>query len=134
MYDMSIPKNIDGKTVSGEVDLMVAGGAFEPKAPYFCLHEYKKEKGVDNDPLGQLLIAMMTAQAINKEELPVYGAYIFGRNWFFLTLIDKQYCISNEYVATRSDIFDILKIMKKLKIIIQERENSTQGESAKDVQ
>ena len=124
---------IDGKIVSGEVDLMVAGGAFEPKVPYFCLHEYKKEKGVDNDPLGQLLIAMMTAQAINKEELPVYGAYIFGRNWFFLTLIDKQYCISNEYVATRSDIFDILKIMKKLKIIIQERENSTQGESAKDV-
>ena len=34
---------IDGEKVSGEVDLMIASGVFEPKAPYFCLHEYKKE-------------------------------------------------------------------------------------------
>jgi len=97
------------------------------------LHEYKKEKGVDNDPLGQLLIAMMTAQALNKEDKPIYGAYVFGRNWFFLTLIDKKYCISNEYVATRTDIFDILKVMKNLKAIINERTTSTKGERAKDI-
>lgn len=112
---------INEKEISGEVDLMIAEGEFEPQSPYFCLHEYKKERGVDNDPLGQLLVAMIVARALNGDEKPMYGAYVFGRNWFFLTLIGDKYCISNEYVATRDDIFDILKIMKKLKMLINER-------------
>lgn len=110
---------IDNEEVSGEVDLMVASGKFEPKAPYFCLHEYKKEKGVDNDPLGQLIIAMMTAQALNNNRYPIYGAYVMGRNWFFLTLENRKYCISEEYVATREDIFKIYGILINLKKIIK---------------
>jgi len=110
---------IDGKEVSGEVDLMIATGDYEPKAPYFCLHEYKKEKGADNDPLGQLLIAMLTAQALNDNEFPIYGAYVAGRNWFFVTLKDNAYCISDEYIATRDDLYDILRIMKGLREIIK---------------
>ncbi|MEN0049903.1 MAG: hypothetical protein AAF806_22770 [Bacteroidota bacterium] len=111
---------IDGEEISGEVDLMIASGKFEPKNPYFCLHEYKKEKGVDNDPLGQLIIAMMTAQELNNNNHPIYGAYVMGRNWFFLTLEGRKYCISDEYVATRDDIFKIFGILDNLKFIIQE--------------
>lgn len=110
---------IDGEEIAGEVDLMVASGKFEPKEPYFCLHEYKKEKGVDNDPLGQLIIAMMTAQALNQHPHPIYGAYVMGRNWFFLTLEGRSYCISDEYVATRDDLFKIFGILKKLKDLIK---------------
>ena len=111
---------IDGEEVSGEVDLMIASGKFEPLEPYFCLHEYKKEKGFDNDPLGQLIIAMMAAKELNKNEHPVYGAYVMGRNWFFLTLDkERKYCISEEYVATRNDIFKIYGILYNLKSIIQ---------------
>ncbi|MEM8528087.1 MAG: hypothetical protein AAF847_06905 [Bacteroidota bacterium] len=110
---------IDGKEVSGEVDLMVASGEFEPKQPYFCLHEYKKEDGVNNDPLGQLLIAMLAAQELNNNAFPIYGAYISGRNWFFLTLQNYTYCISSEFVATRNDIYSIMRIMKGLKTIIE---------------
>ena len=113
---------IDGKEVSGEVDLMIASGEFEPKRPYFCLHEYKKEDGINNDPLGQLLIAMLTAQELNDNAFPIYGAYVSGRNWFFLTLQNDTYCISNEFVATRSDIYDIMRIMKGLKTIIENQE------------
>lgn len=112
---------IEGKEVGGEVDLMIASGEFEPKKPYFCLHEYKKEKGTDNDPLGQLLIAMLTAQTINENKLPIYGAYVAGRNWFFLTLKNGTYCISDEYVATREDIYEIMRIMKGLKSIINKQ-------------
>jgi len=119
---------IDGKEVSGEVDLMIASGEFEPKRPYFCLHEYKKEEGVNNDPLGQLLIAMLTAQELNNNEFPIYGAYVSGRNWFFLTLKNNSYCISNEFVATRDDIYDIMRIMKGLKSIIENQK--TDGEKA----
>jgi len=121
---------INGKEVGGEVDLMIASGEFEPKQPYFCLHEYKKEEGVNNDPLGQLLIAMLTAQELNHNEFPIYGAYVSGRNWFFLTLKNDTYCISNEYVATRDDIFDIMKIMKALKVIIKQQSGNADGEKA----
>lgn len=124
---------IDGEEVSGEVDFMLASGIFEPKEPYFCLHvegneipkvgKYKKEKGTENDPLGQLLIAMMTAQEINKNQQTIYGAYVMGRNWFFLTLKDRQYCISEEFVATREDIFTIFGVLKKLKGIIEDVQN-----------
>ena len=109
---------IDGEEVAGEVDLMVASGKYEPKAPFFCLHEFKKEQGVENDPYGQLLIAMMTAEALNGATHPIYGAYVIGRNWFFLTLENRKYCISDEFVATRDDIFQIYAILKKLKTII----------------
>ena len=42
---------IDGEKLSGKVDLMVASGKYEPKAPYFCLHEFKKELGIGKRPL-----------------------------------------------------------------------------------
>ncbi len=121
---------IDGEQIWGKVDLMIASGKFEPKEPYFCLHEYKKEKGSDNDPLGQLIIAMMTANELNEDSNLMYGAYIMGRNWFFLTLEGRKYCISNEYVATRDDIYDIYKIMKKLKTIIGELTKGKEGTRA----
>lgn len=109
---------IDGENLAGEVDLMVASGRYEPKAPYFCLHEFKKEQGVDRDPYGQLLIAMMTAEELNGHQHPIYGAFVVGRNWFFLTLKDRSYCISEEYVATRDDIYAIYAALKKLKGVI----------------
>jgi len=121
---------IDGEIVTGEVDLMIASGQFEPKEPYFCLHEYKKEKGTDNDPLGQLIIAMMTAQELNKATHPMYGAYVMGRNWFFLTLEGRKYCISDEYVATREDIFHIYGILKNLKVIISKLAQDKIGRQA----
>jgi len=95
---------IDGYLVSTKIDWMLASGEYEPKAPYFCLHEYKKDKGADSDPLGQLIIAMAVAQAINDN-----------------TIKNHEYCVSNAYDATRDDdIFTIFKILKKLKGIIEE--------------
>jgi len=112
---------IDGHLLSGEVDWMLASGEYEPKAPYFCLHEYKKEKGPDNDPLGQLIIAMAVAETINDNTNIIYGAYVTGRYWYFLTLKNREYCVSESYTATRDgDIFTIFKILKKLKNILGE--------------
>ncbi len=112
---------IDGQLVSGEVDMMLASGKFQPEAPYFCLHEYKKEKGGDKDPLGQLIIAMMAAQAVNNDTNVIYGAFVMGRFWYFLTLKNREYCVSDAYNAFRDDdIFTIFKILKKLKGIIEE--------------
>ena len=70
---------------------MLAKGRQIPQLPIFFIQEYKPESGPNGDPLGQLLIEMVTAQALNNEpEQTVYGCYIIGRNWFFVVLEGKN--------------------------------------------
>ncbi len=113
---------VDGKELSGEVDFMVASGEFEPKAPYFCLYEYKREQSPDKEPAGQLLAAMLAAQTLNTEsDEPIYGAYVVGRNWFFVVLEGREYAISNSFTATKQEILDIFKALKSLRGMIAEQ-------------
>jgi hypothetical protein len=111
---------IETETVSasGRVDFMLAKGKVLPKLPYFCLHEYKQENRRENDPLGQLLIGMVAAQAKNNKEFPIYGCYVSGRNWFMVFLEGDKYCVSDAYVATSEDIYRIFAIMKKCKFLV----------------
>ncbi len=116
----TLTSEIDGKTVSGEVDMIIGSGKYGLQTPYFCLSQCKIGEAEDYDPLGELIIAMMTAQSISNQET-MYGVYILERNWFFLTLKNREYCISDSYIASReSDIFTIFKILKKLKGIVGE--------------
>ncbi len=48
--------------ISGRIDGMIATGYRNPKNPFFCLNEYKKQTNPDGDPKGQCLIAMLAAQ------------------------------------------------------------------------
>jgi len=106
---------------SGKPDEMIASGRREPEIPYFFLQEYKKELDPDGDPRAQVLAAMLVAQTKNEGDLPIYGGYVVGRNWFFMVLEGKKYAKSNAYNATKDEIFDIYKILKKLKTIIELR-------------
>lgn len=110
---------VDGELLSGEPDLMVAQGKQEVSAPFFFLHEYKKELDNDSpDPAGQCLAAMLVAQELNKDvpqmkERPIYGAYVVGRYWYFVILSGKKYCISDGFMATHEDdLLSILRLMK----------------------
>ncbi|EAY29287.1 hypothetical protein [Microscilla marina] len=114
----SLSLRVGNVELSGKVDVMVAQGIEEPERPYFCFHEYKKEKGCDNDPLGQVVAAMYTAQQLNHDDFPIYGAYVVGRQWFFVVLHKNTYCVSLAYDATKQEIFDIYRILKTLKTII----------------
>lgn len=110
---------IEDIELSGDVDFMIASGEFEPEAPYFCLREYKREQAAHKDPKGQLLAAMLAAQTINKNtSMPIYGAYVLGRNWFFLTLENRKYAISNSFTATKSEIHDIFKRLCAVRSLI----------------
>ncbi len=101
--------------LGGFPDSMIASGRRKPELPYFCFQEYKKEKDPDGDPAGQALAAMMLAQELNGGKRPIYGCYVVGRNWFFMVLQGKTYCISQNYSATKDEIFDIFRILKGLK-------------------
>ncbi len=112
---LSVQYDNNTKTTEGNVEFMLAKGLQTPKKPHFFLHEYKPEKQKDNDPLGQLLIAMVAAQRTNEDNQPIYGVYLNGRNWFFVLLEESQYAVSNPYVATANDIFDLFAVLLFLK-------------------
>lgn len=118
----------------GMVDWFLATGLQDPEHPFFFIHEYKKEKGIDNDPLGQLLATMVVAQELNQEppeptlfnptpthfykDIPIYGAYVMGRFWYFVVLKNANYSISRPYISTElKDLQTIFKILKAQKQI-----------------
>jgi hypothetical protein len=107
---------------SGKIEWLVALGKQTPKKPFFFLQEYKPEKNSGNDPLGQLLIAMVDVQTLNENPTkPLYGCYIIGRFWFFVVLEGKQYGVSRAYDATQTDdLTAMVEILQKIKINIHQ--------------
>jgi hypothetical protein len=106
--------------ISGLVDCMVSTGKQNPKHPFFFVHEYKQERKRENDPLGQLLVEMIAAQAKNETKHPIYGVYVTGRFWFFTIVTGNQYVVNYALDITRKD--DTLLIFKMLLFVKQEIE------------
>jgi hypothetical protein len=109
---MSVTYENGTKTTNGKVEFMIATGKQTPRKPFFFLHEYKQENRRDNDPLGQLLIAMVAAQVQNADEKPLLGCYVSGRNWFFVVLDGKEYAITNAFNSADTEMLNqILAIL-----------------------
>jgi hypothetical protein len=111
---------IDGEEMTGDPDLIIAEGSQEPEAMYFCLHEYKKSIDSSGDSVGQCMAAMMVAQHLNNSDLryadqPIYGCSVLGDKWRFIVLKDKDYAISEVFIETQNEIFEIFRILKILK-------------------
>lgn len=102
----------------GKPDGIIAGGGSEPKKPYFSFHKYKKDVNSSGDPAGQNLAAMLVGQQQNDGKEVIYGCYVVGRNWYFMVLKDKEFVVSRDYSATHDDIFNIVKILKSLRVIL----------------
>jgi len=85
-------KDVNGvdMLLRGRPELAVAAGDEEPKQPFFFLNEYKPQIKTQKNPQGQLLIAMLTAQTKNGVNTPLYGLYIMGQNWRFVTHTKKN--------------------------------------------
>jgi hypothetical protein len=111
---------VQGVEIGGEVDFVVATGRKTPREPFFFVHEYKRERGRERDPLGQLLAGMLAAQELNATPHVLYGCYVLGRNWFFVILEEKEYAVSDAFVSSQDDIFQILSIIKEAKELIEE--------------
>jgi hypothetical protein len=110
---------IDQEVLSGVVDFVVAQGKHSPRHPYFVIHEYKKEHDSSNDPLGQLLIAMVAAQKLNNDGNPIYGAYVLGRYWHFVLLDGDAYTVHPGLnAATTDDLTVIFGTLKHTKTLI----------------
>lgn len=94
-------------------------GFTTPKAPYFFLQEFKRQKEHTQDPEGQMLAAMLIAQEQNADNRPIYGAWVTGSIWYFTILHQKDYFINRSFDATvKEELIQILFILKKLKDLI----------------
>lgn len=118
--------------LTGKVDWMVATGEEIPQQPFFFIHEYKKEEANTNanaSGRAQLYAMMRAAQELNSDkEVPIYGCYVLGRFWFFTTLVDNQYCITEAYTATILESLQVIvKILKAQKTLIIERIEQVQS-------
>ena len=116
---------VEDDTVSDIVDFMVAAGRRSPKRPYFFIHEYKKEHDSSNDPLGQLMIEMVTAQHLNADNHPVYGAYVMGRYWHFVVLHEQSYAVHTGLNAADEELLRIFGVLQNSKQIIKEWSRAT---------
>ena len=126
-YERAMKGTIESYDLSVVTDCLVATpAAFNtPQKPYFFLQEYKRSKGDSKDPEAQMLSAMLIAQEQNQDQLPVYGSYIVGTNWYFTTLLGKDYCCSREYdVVRHEDILAVVLILRKLRDMILIREKN----------
>lgn len=105
----------------GRVEMMVATGKQDPQIPFFFLNEYKPQIKVISDPKGQLLIAMLAAQAKNNGlNLPIYGMYNIGQLWFFLILHENEYAVSKAFDATdKDDLKQIINLLQYVKAHIE---------------
>lgn len=114
----TLKATVNGIFLSGRVDFVVATGKSKPIQPFFFLHEYKRTRGRENDPLAQLLVEMLAARELNNYQYPLYGCYVQGRNWFFVVLDGQEYAESFAYDATKDEVFSMLRILKEAKAII----------------
>jgi hypothetical protein len=107
--------------ISGRVDGMIATGTRNPRKPFFCLAEYKRQTAPESDPKGQVLSSMLAAQTLNIESThPVFGCYIVGSTWYFMALEGRQYAVSNGFFCTDDGIFGIFRVLKGLRYAIEQ--------------
>lgn len=117
-FQREISVKYHNEILSGVVDCVIAQGKRSPKRPFFFLQEYKKEHDSSNDPLGQLMIAMVAAQQLNQQQHPVYGAYVIGRYWHFVLLDGLEYAVHTGFNASKEEIQAIFGVLKNTKAII----------------
>ncbi len=121
LYEKTVQATVEGHFLKAKTDFMIAKGVMDlVKVPYFHFQEYKKEKDPNGDPLAQLIEAFLIAQEKNKNGKPMYGAYVVGRFWYFVTMEGKNYCVSNAYNSTEEkDLIQIIAILRNFRVILE---------------
>ena len=121
LYEKSLKHEINGIPLSVKTDFMIATGQYDIyEKPFFHFQEYKPEKNPSGDSMGQLLQAMLIAQAKNNDGKLLYGCEIIGKTWNFVILEGLTYYVSIPYNSTeRQGLLDIIAILRKFKHILE---------------
>ena len=120
-FDKIISATVEGIKLTVKSDFMLAKGILDVfKTPYFHFQEYKPHKNPSGDSMAQLLEAFLIAQEKNKNGKPLYGLDIIGKQWTFVVMEGKDYCISQTFDAVdRTDLLMIIAILRKFRAILE---------------
>jgi hypothetical protein len=122
-FERTLEATIDTHPLKVKTDFMVAKGILDtPELPYFHFQEYKRQTNPYGNPLAQVLEAMLIAYELNQNTKPIYGCYVVGRSWNFITLENRTYCISKTYDCTEADeLLKIIAILRHFKVILESK-------------
>lgn len=125
-FDKKLSGIVEGISLTVKSDFMLAKGFMNIyDTPFFHFQEYKPQINPTGEPMAQLLEAFLIAQEKNQTsgfEIPLYGCEIIGKQWSFVTMEVKKYCISSLYDCTnREDLLKIISILRKFKQMLLDR-------------
>ncbi len=120
-FEKTISASIDGHFLKTKTDFMISRGFLDKiQKPYFHFQEWKPQKKPTGDSMAQLLEALLIANQINGNKFPIYGCEVVGKQWSFVILEGKRYCISESFDCTKEqDLFKILSVLRKFKEILE---------------
>jgi hypothetical protein len=120
-FDKTISAVVEGIKLTVKSDFMLAKGILDVvKTPYFHFQEYKPYKNPTGDSMAQLLEAFLIAQEKNKNGKPLYGVDIVGKQWSFVVMEGKDYCISKVFDSVdKLDLLTIIAVLRKFKYILE---------------
>ena len=120
-FERSLEAKVEGYFLKVKTDFMIAKGILDLiKTPYFHFQEYKRDKDPYGDPLAQLLQAFLIAQEKNQNDNPLYGCYIVGKLWYFVTMEEKHYCVSKAYDSTdEAELIYIIAVLRHFRKILE---------------
>lgn len=125
-FDKLFEEEVEGYKLTVKSDFVIAKGMLDyMERPFFHFQEYKPLKNPSGDSMAQLLEAFLIAQEKNKKEgkiLPLYGCEIIGKQWTFVIMEGKEYCVSSPYICTeKEDLLKIIAIFRKFREILETR-------------
>ena len=116
-YERPIKTTINGWTIGGFTDFLVAMGEKEPEKPYFFIQKFKPSTG--STPDDQVLAQMLVALELNNLPL-IRGGFITSQFWKF-TILKKQSDGHFHFYISRSfdslEIDQLILIFKHLKTV-----------------
>jgi hypothetical protein len=123
-FDKMIAATVEGTKLKVKADFMMAKGLLNVlQNPYFHFQEYKPQINPKGEPIAQILEAFLIAQVKNQDnKMPLYGVETIGKQWSFVIMEGKEYCVSKPYICTeKDDLLQIIAILRKFRWILETR-------------
>ncbi len=125
-FDKKISGDVENHHLVVKADFVIGSGLMDYLIrPFFHFQEYKPQKNPTGDPMAQILEAFLIGQAENQKEskeIPLYGCEIIGKQWTFVIMEGKEYCVAQSLDSTvREDLIQIIAMLRKFREILETR-------------
>lgn len=123
LFGRKLKGTINQTKLSVRSDFLVAKGFKNITTKnYFHFQTYKPELNPTGEPMAQLLEALLIGQTENNKDTALYGCEVIGKQWTFVIMEGKTYCVSKTFDCTeREDLLKIIAVLRKFKEILETR-------------